>query len=124
MNIKDALQEYKELHSEEVVSFVVDDIMGQDDMQTYINDVMNNGCVSGTVSSLIYYSDTDKFFISYHDEIFDLLNEYKEENGEYPTIELNSNNLAWFTYEKVLFDINSYLESCYIDEEEEEEEEV
>ena len=80
---------------------------------SYMSGVQKYGCVSGMIPELMYYSDTEKFFIKYMDDIFDLLNELKEECGEI-NMELNSNNLAWFGFEQtidnLMYQIEEYLE--------------
>jgi hypothetical protein len=123
--LENVLRGYQTENNNKLVEYVIDDILNQDEPLTYIKDVMYGGCVSGTVTSLIYYCDTDKFFIDYHDEIFDLVNNYKSEIGELPlgNTDFNSNNLAWFGYEWTLNSINNYLEGFDTSELEEEEEE-
>ena len=62
--------------------------------------VLYHGCASGIVSSLIYYSQTRKFFIDNMDEIFDLYNEYIQEFGGIG-FEIDFNSLSWFAFEEV-----------------------
>ena len=80
---------------------------------SYMSGVQKYGCVSGMIPELMYYSDTEKFFIKHMDDIFDLYNELKEECGEI-NMELNSNNLAWFGFEQtidnLMYQIEEYLE--------------
>ena len=113
-NIKKELLNIKEEADNKLTIAVIDDILNMTDTDeeiiSYMNNVINHGCISGVVSSLIYYSDTEKFFKEYAEEIFDLMNEYKENCGEYPNIELNSNNLAWFGYETICYELFSQLE--------------
>ena len=71
------------------------------ELQDVIVDVLNHGCASGIVSSLIYYSQTRKFFIDNMDEIFDLYNEYIQEFGEGLGFEIDFNSLSWFAFEEV-----------------------
>lgn len=101
--LKEKLNEMK-ANSEGIKLFVIDDILefneSDDEIKAYMNDVLNYGCSSGCVSSLIYYSDTDKFFTKYHDEILEMLEDFKNECDI--NFEINSNNLAWFGYEETL----------------------
>ena len=46
-----------------------------------IEEVVKYGCVNGSVSSLIYYSDTVKFYDQFEDEIWDMLHEDTENFG-------------------------------------------
>lgn len=85
--------------------YVINDILEYCDndneyILNYIKDVVNHGCVSGIVSSLIYYSDTEKFFNDYANEILEMLEKYGINN-----IKLNKNNLSWFAYEKICNDL-------------------
>lgn len=104
--LKEKLSEMKK-NCEGIKLFVIDDILDcnndDDEIRAYINDVLNYGCSSGCVSSLIYYSDTDKFFHKYSDEVLEMLDDAKKEYGI--TFEINSNNLAWFGYEETLRNI-------------------
>ena len=104
--LKEKLNEMK-ANSEGIKLFVIDDILefneSDDDIKAYINDALTYGCSSGCVSSLIYYSDTDKFFHKYSDEILEMLDDAKNEYGI--TFEINSNNLTWFGYEETLRNI-------------------
>lgn len=112
MLTKKALRELKMDTESNLKKAVITDLLSQgstDDIQTYISDLLQHGCVSGMVASLIYYNDTDKFFIKHHDEIFDLLNNYKDDVGEFPNFEINANNLAWFGYEYTVQQIASDL---------------
>jgi hypothetical protein len=51
------------------------------DETLYLEDVVKYGCVNGSVSSLIYYSDTVKFYDQFEDEIWDMLHEEHENFG-------------------------------------------
>lgn len=81
--------------------------------------------MSGTVSSLVYYSDTTKFYEEHKEDINALLYESMEETGlsitelfgdkfdkEDPLCieEQNQNLLAWFGYEevarKLMYEVN------------------
>lgn len=62
--------------------YVADYILGQyetdDEIETDMRGILRHGCVSGWVSSLIYYSDTHAFYDRYYDEIEDLRLEWEE----------------------------------------------
>lgn len=87
---------------------VLRDMLDADDAECYLKDVLSYGCKSGTVSGLIYYVDTKKFFIKYLDEIEELIEEYQDNIGE--PLEMNFpmyNFLAWFAYEETARKIES-----------------
>ena len=90
--------------SEGIKLFVIEDILAvnnnDEEIEDYIDNVLSYGCVSGCVSSLIYYEDTAKFFSQYYDEILEMLNELNIWHGI--SFEINPNNLAWFAYEETI----------------------
>ena len=110
----------------ELMKAVVDDILNQDKdyQQDYIKDVLEHGCQSGVVSSLIYYNDTADFYNKYSDDIYNLLYADMQELG-YKTIpemvaslngakdvgsdEQYKNLLAWYGYERTMQDIHDML---------------
>ena len=73
---------------------------------TFLEDVLRHGCVSGIVSSLIYYRDTHAFFDTHYEEIETLRHDYEHEMGHpiQPKGDLK-NDLAWFAYEYVAYQI-------------------
>jgi len=84
-----------------------------DDLISYMEDVLNHGCVSGIVGDLIYYTDTIKFFDDNEEDIEDLIDEMKAEfgyktrpqfidslNGSAEDIDQEKNLLAWFAFEE------------------------
>ena len=91
--------------SEGIELFVIEDILdnGENDeeIKSYIENVLNYGCVSGTVSSLTYYSQTKNFFQKYFEEILEVAEEVKEEYG-INNIDLNYNSLSWLAYEEIV----------------------
>jgi len=110
----------------ELMKAVVDDILNQDKdyQQDYINDVLEHGCQSGVVSSLIYYNDTADFYNKYSDDIYNLLYADMQDFG-YQSIpemiaslngakdvgsdEQYKNLLAWYGYERTMQDIHDML---------------
>lgn len=83
------MKKIKELRNQnELYKRVIDEIL--EDCENYsgtkkekiiarCNDILNAGCVSGIVSSMIYYSDTTKFYDNFYDEIYELIEELEEE---------------------------------------------
>lgn len=110
---KKALRERK-FNSTDLEKAVITDLLSQgttEEIKMYMKDVVNHGCVSGMVSSLIYYTDTEKFFKKHFNDIFDLYNNYIEEFGTTPNLkELNANNLAWFAYEQICYNLLNEFE--------------
>lgn len=109
-----------------LINEVVEDLYCYEDLgaiKSYLEDVLNHGCVSGIVSKLIYYDDTIKFYNYYEEEIENLVNEFKEEknykkradfiaslNGNSESITQEKNLLSWFAYEETARKILDILE--------------
>ena len=71
------------------------------EVKSFFHDLLNYGCVSGLISSLIYYTDTHAFFDRHYDEIEELRFEYEQGTGESLRIESDlKNTLAWFAFEE------------------------
>ena len=86
----------------EVVEIIMDQVEGLDNKEilSTVEEIVAQGCQSGIVSALITYSDTEAFFDRHANEIFELVEEAKEEG----IINLNEfilckNDLAWFAFE-------------------------
>lgn len=80
-----------------------------------VNDIVTNGCSSGIVTDMIYYNDTESFFNTHSEEIFDLMNEKRDEGWDLNNIEFSKNNLAWWAYEVITSQILYELEAAYED---------
>jgi len=75
-----------------------------DEIKNFFSDLLNHGCVTGMVGSLIYYSDTHAFFDTHYDQIEELRNEYEENTGMALPIKYNlKNHLAWFGFEETAY---------------------
>ena len=96
----------------EVVEILVDELsdIEDDKILSYMRDIIDYGCVSGTVKSLITYKDTEKFFDKYANEIFDLINEKRDDGWDLNNIDFNKNNLAWWSFEVIVSEIYQELE--------------
>jgi hypothetical protein len=47
-----------------------------------LEDLLQNGCVSGMVGKLIYYADTCRFYNKHRKEIFALVEDFCQQTGE------------------------------------------
>lgn len=123
------LENIKSKYDNELIQRVIEDALEHnEDAQSWLEDVRQYGCQSGSVSGLIYHSDTKEFFKEYAIEIGEAFFEYKEQFGEQPHIKTNINSFdwfAWFGYEwavgEVLNKLENYDASEYHDREEEQE---
>ena len=82
----------------EIILSLIEDY---EDYRTLFDDIIYQGCISGIIPHLIYYSDTEKFFDKYSNEIFELYNDFNEETG-YTLSTIDKNSLAWFSYELIV----------------------
>ena len=92
----------------DTVEIIMDqlDELTDDEILTTFNDILTYGCVSGAVSTLITYSDTEKFFDRHSNEIFELVEDMKQEGLiDMNNFELSKNNLAWFAFETIVQEI-------------------
>ena len=96
----------------DVAEIILDELtdIEDDEILSYMRDIIDYGCVSGTVKSLITYKDTEKFFNKHADEIFDLMNEKRDDGWDLNNIEFNKNNLTWFAFETIAQEIYYEME--------------
>ena len=68
--------------------------------ESWLQDLAEHGCVSGMVSQLIYYHQTESFFDQHADEILELAH-LLDFNINIVEVGLTQfkNNMAWFTFE-------------------------
>lgn len=108
--LKEKLLEIKEnMETSEFCKWVIDDILeyggSDEDISDYMKQVYEYGCINGTVSSLIYYSDIRPVFEKYYDDILEIFNHNLCEFGQPPCGEVNFNNLTWLAYEETIRDL-------------------
>lgn len=120
-NIKRINQEAKANNNgltESVTDYILDKWDEYDDKKGIVTDVLEHGCQSGIVGSLIYYDDTTAYYEANKDEINKLLYETMDECGIYAPSQLfgdkwdeedplaidyyNQNLLAWFGFEETM----------------------
>jgi len=119
----EVLENLKPKFTSEIEQYVIEDLEDHgNDWYAYLQDIINHGCISGIVSSLIYTNDTIGFHDKYETEIDDIINNYLESRGEkfselvwsfnFDAYEIDSlkNWKAWFAFECVASNINSYIE--------------
>ena len=83
---------------------VADALECEGEETSYLTDVCNHGCVSGSCSGLIYYTDTHAFYNDYADEIDEMVSDLQDNLGDIGEIITKNgdirNNLAWLAYEE------------------------
>ncbi len=103
---------------EAVLSAIIDEIESsyEDRAEEYFHDLAQNGCISGMVSSLVLYTETQEFFKEHSEEINELVSSTINDCGfsgltelfgdkfdreDFLCIEqINQNLLAWFAFEE------------------------
>ena len=120
-NIKNIKKESNSKLTKEVCNYVIDRWHDYDNKRHIFTDVLNYGCQSGVVGSLIYYSDTVAFYNRHKEKINNLLYVEMSACGIYSPSDLfgdkwdkedmlcidtfNQNLLAWFGFEETLRNI-------------------
>lgn len=99
-----------------VIDIILNNIENYEVEKGFLEDVMNYGCISGTVPELIYFNETKCFFIKHMEEIFDIYNQLK--NNLSPDFEVNANNLSWLAFEYMTSIIYNEIETMEEEEEE------
>lgn len=116
----------------EMYAWVIDDIINDSDeydgtnlkekVQSRCQDILEHGCVSGTVGSMVYFSDTVAFFDKYADDIYDLIDSWDPEffldnlKNHVSTTEIilncdsAKNQIAWMSYEEIAYELSNALE--------------
>lgn len=129
--VDELIEEWKAkspLH-DRVISEIVEDSEGyngdtlKERIQGRLGDIAN-GLVNGTVGSLIYYTDTVKFFDDYYDDIWDVIQDLVD-NGLEPLEAIKEhcdeteilmcsdtvkNWVAWLVYEEIAFLFDNALD--------------
>lgn len=102
----------------DVIDYVLNEWDEYDDKKNIVLDVLNNGCQSGFVGHLVYYSQTTAYYEEHKEEINELLYDIMNSCGTYVPSELfgdkwdeedplalyqyNQNILAWFGFEETM----------------------
>ncbi len=87
---------------------VIDEILEHDfeERESFIKDLLKNGCQSGMIGELVYYKDTRAFYIEYMEEIEELALDLEDANNEVVAPEKGTSNKynwwAWFGYEEMM----------------------
>jgi len=79
--------------------------------EIFFKDLLNHGCVSGMIWSLVWYSQTHAFFDKHYDEIEDMREDWEDSVGQPLKIKGDLKNfLAWFAFEETAYSIAVELE--------------
>ena len=103
-------EEFNSRVERKVINSLLATKLSTEELKDHIKDILQYGCISGTVNDMIYYSDTVKFFNCYREEILSMLQDpdkivnyfddtYWLDHKRYSIEE--KNHLAWFIYEDI-----------------------
>ena len=83
---------------------------GSESITVFFNDLFRYGCISGMITSLIYYVDTHNFYNMYYNEIEELREIHETSIGEPLNIEGDLKNfMAWFAFEETAYQLANEL---------------
>jgi hypothetical protein len=109
--LKNKLQEIANQEENSIEKQVALEALNYDEIKNFFSDIMNQGCINGMVSSLIYYSGTHVFFDTHYSQIEELREEYEQNYGVPFAIKNDLKNaLAWFAFEQIAYRMTQELE--------------
>ena len=110
-------EEFNSRVERKVINSLLATKLSTEEREVHIKDIVLYGCISGVVPSLVYYSDTTKFFNCYRQEILSMLQDpdkniyskytYLLDNKKYSISE--KNDLSWFAYDNTVIRIAFYF---------------
>ena len=120
---KKALRELKKVNQfntkleKRVINDLLNTGLSTEELKDHIKDIVQCGCISGIVPSLVYYSDTTRFFNCYRQEILTMLTDPDKNIYSEYTYLLNQkkysvsekNDLSWFAYDNTVIRIAFYF---------------
>lgn len=105
----------------EVLTIIQNEASDYENFESYLSDLLSNGCISGMVGALIYYTDTQAFTQRHASDINELLSNTLSMFGFNNPVELfgkkwdkedslclsqnNQNLMAWFAFEETAREI-------------------
>jgi len=105
-SLKPALQDIIKSEPTSLQATVAREALDYHDITAFFSDLLQHGCVSGMVSSLVYYSDTHAFFDQHYAAIEDLRDDVEDNLGEPLQIKGDLKNfLVWFAFEETAYQI-------------------
>ena len=90
----------------DTIDIILAEVQEEEDLDKYLDNVLEYGCQSGCVSSLTYTMDTREFVQNNIDEVLQVYNETRVDCSGIPE-ELDVNYLAWLAFEYICFRIKN-----------------
>ena len=103
--------------TKDVIDYILNEWDEYEDKKDIVLNVLNNGCQSGFVGHLVYYSQTTAYYKKHKEEIDNLFYDAMDEYGVAPSelfgdkwdkedplalYRCNQNLLAWFGFEETM----------------------
>ena len=110
-------EEFNSRVERKVINSLLSTRLKTEELKDHIKDMLQYGCISGTVNDMIYYPDTTKFFNCYRKEILSMLQDPDKNIYSEYTYLLNDkkysisqkNDLSWFAYDNAVIRIAFYF---------------
>ena len=90
----------------DTIDIILAEVQEEEDLDKYLDNVLQYGCQSGCVSSLTYTMDTREFVQNNIDEVLEVYNITRAESSGIPQ-ELDVNYLSWLSFEYICFRIKN-----------------
>ena len=90
----------------DTIDIILAEVQEEEDLDKYLDNVLEYGCQSGCVSSLTYTMDTREFVQNNIDEVLEVYNITRADCSGIPQ-ELDVNYLAWLAFEYICFRIKN-----------------
>ena len=90
----------------DTIDIILAEVQEEKELDLYINQVLQYGCQSGCVSSLIYAGDCREYVQNNIDEVLEVYNITRAESSGIPQ-ELDVNYLSWLSFEYICFRIKN-----------------
>jgi hypothetical protein len=104
--LKNQLQKILKENPNTIKACFIQEALNSCTIYGFFHDLLNYGCVSGMIGSLIYYHDTAKFFDTHYEEIIWLKTEFEESTGQAIVIPHQvKNHLSWFATEQTAYQL-------------------
>ena len=88
------------------IDIILAEVQEEQDLDKYLDNVLEYGCQSGCVSSLIYAGDCREYVQNNIDEVLEVYNITRAESSGIPN-ELDCTFLAWLSFETICFRIKN-----------------
>lgn len=105
-SLKPALQDIIKSCPNSLQTAVAREALDYHDITAFFSDLLQHGCISGMVSSLVYYADTHTFFDQHYSAIETMRDDVEDNLGQPLQIKGDLKNyLAWFAFEETAYQL-------------------